>query len=256
MTNKRLNGVQIWKQFEDLLIPRLHLSVIERAVYSHLLRHSRLEGRAQLRFSILWLARGACLSTSSIRQAVRRMVAKGALRLAERSRAGHVVEVRLPEEIRAVLADKNAASGQVRAPGVANLEKADFLGTQALRQAIHAREGGFCFYCMRRLTPMVRCLDHVVPRVRRGRNSYRNLVSSCAECNSQKGERRAEDFLRWLYREGRLTAGELTGRLRALIGLASGKLRPRLAGYNDGISGGGVYREPAKGRKTVPGQLR
>ena len=25
-------------------------------------------------------------------------------------------------------------------------------------------------------------------------NSYRNLVSSCAECNSQKGPRRAEDF--------------------------------------------------------------
>jgi hypothetical protein len=61
-----------------------------------------------------------------------------------------------------------------------------------------------------------------------GGNSYRNLVSACMECNSQKGERRAEDFLRWLYREGRLTAAELTGRLRALRGLTSGKLRPPL----------------------------
>jgi hypothetical protein len=75
---------------------------------------------------------------------------------------------------------------------------------------------------------MVRCLDHVVPRVRRGGNGYRNLVSSCAECNSQKGERRAEDFLRWLYREGRLSAGELSGRLRALAGLGAGKIRPRI----------------------------
>jgi hypothetical protein len=100
MKNKKINAVHVWKQMEDLVVPRLRLSVIERAVYSHLLRHSRLEGKAELRFSILWLARGACLSTSSVRQSVRSLAAKGALRLAERSRAGHVVKVRLPEEIR------------------------------------------------------------------------------------------------------------------------------------------------------------
>jgi len=116
---------------------------------------------------------------------------------------------------------------------VGGLEKADFLATQELRQAIHAREGGYCFYCLRRLKPRVRCLAHVVPRVRRGRDGYRNLVSSCAECNSQKGERRAEDFLRWLYREGRLSAGDLGGRLRALARLAAGKLRPALARQRD-----------------------
>jgi hypothetical protein len=59
-----------------------------------------------------------------------------------------------------------------------------------------------------------------------GSNSYLNLVSSCAECNSQKGERRAEDFLRWLYREGRLESSELKERLRALEKMASGKMRP------------------------------
>ena len=48
--------------------------------------------------------------------------------------------------------------------------------------------------------------------------------------NSQKGERRAEDFLRWLCREGRLSAGELSGRFRALARLAAGKLRPALGG--------------------------
>jgi len=219
MKNKKLNAVHVWKQLEDLLVPRLHLSVFDRAVYSHLLRHSRLEGRLQLRFSILWLARGAGLSGWAARIAVRSLVAKGALR---------VVEVRLPEEIRSVRAGKIVARDAERVPSVANLEKVDFLESRALRQAIHAREGGFCFYCLRRLGPMVRCLDHVVPRVRRGCNGYRNLVSSCAECNSQKGERRAEDFLRWLYREGRLSAGELSGRLRALARLAAGKLRPAL----------------------------
>ena len=66
-----------------------------------------------------------------------------------------------------------------RLPSEANIEKTDFLETRALREAIHAREGGRCFYCLGRLRPMVRCLDHVVPRVRRGGNGYRNLVSSC-----------------------------------------------------------------------------
>jgi 5-methylcytosine-specific restriction endonuclease McrA len=72
----------------------------------------------------------------------------------------------------------------------------------------------------------VQCLDHVVPRARFGRNSYRNLVSSCMECNTRKGDRPAPDFLRTLYRLGRLTPAELDGRLRALKDLAAGKLRP------------------------------
>src|SRR5216683_5614583 len=168
MKNKKINAVQVWKQMEDLVVPGLRLSVIERAVYSHLLRHSRLEGRVELCFSILWLARGACLSTSSVRQSVRSLVAKGAMRLAERSRAGHVVKVCLPEEIRSVRAGKNAARADNRLPGVGrppgvvnggNLEEADFLEGGARREAIHEREGGFCFYCLRRLRPMVRCLD-------------------------------------------------------------------------------------------------
>jgi DNA-binding GntR family transcriptional regulator len=102
MKNKKINAVQVWKQMEDLVVPRLRLAVIDRVVYSHLLRHSLLEGRLELRFSIQWLARGACLSTASARKAVRSLVAKGVLRLDERSKAGHFVKVHLPEEIRAV----------------------------------------------------------------------------------------------------------------------------------------------------------
>lgn len=67
-----------------------------------------------------------------------------------------------------------------------------------------------------------------MPRFQLGRDSYRNLVSCCLECNSQKGETSAEHFVRWLYRERRLTAAELSGRLRALDALAAGKLKPAL----------------------------
>jgi 5-methylcytosine-specific restriction endonuclease McrA len=221
MKNKKTDAEHIWKQFEDLLVPRLRLSVTERAIYSHLLRHSHLEGRHRLRFSISWLARGVRLSTGPARDALRRLLTRGVLRLVQRSRAGHLIEVRLPEEIR-------AARGPAPRPRPAAHEAVDFLESKALRQAIHSRERGRCFYCLRRTTPLVRCLDHVVPLARRGRTSYKNLVSCCLECNSQKGERAAGDFLRRLYRERRLTAAELTGRLRALDALASGKLPPPL----------------------------
>jgi 5-methylcytosine-specific restriction endonuclease McrA len=59
-------------------------------------------------------------------------------------------------------------------------------------------------------------------------NSYRNLVSCCVECNSRKSDRAARDFLRTLYRQGRLTPAEFDARLRALKDLAAGKLRPSL----------------------------
>jgi 5-methylcytosine-specific restriction endonuclease McrA len=228
MKDKVPDGVEVWKQFEDLLIPGLRLSVIERAVYSHLLRHSRLEGKQRLQFSIDWLARGAGLSTSSVRKGVRRLAVKGALLLAERSKKGHVIEVRLPAEVRGVRPRKIAAEGEAERSrsAAANLEDADFLEKRERREAIHAREGGHCFYCRRRVTAGTRCIDHIVPQVRMGLNGYRNLVSSCSECNSLKGERRAEDFLRWLYREGRLESGELKERLRALVEMAAGKTRP------------------------------
>jgi hypothetical protein len=160
---------------------------------------------------------------------MKKVVGEGALRLVKRTKAGHVVEVHLPGEIRAVRANGAGPGGPARLPRAGNLEEMDFLQTKARREAIHARERSVCFYCLRRLTARVRCLDHVVPAVRRGSNSYRNLVSSCAECNSQKGETPAEDFLRLLYRDGRLTAREFTERLRAVEALAAGKLRPAAA---------------------------
>src|SRR6266446_4159789 len=234
MKNKKPNAELVWKQLEDQLAPRLRLSVIDRTVYSHLLRHSRLEGKLRLRFSILCLGRNIRLSTGPVREAVRRLVAQGALRLVQRSKAGHVVEVRLPDEIRAVRLNRIETRAAARGDGTSaraavNIEEADFLQNRTLRKAIHARERCQCFYCLRRTTPTVQCLDHVVPQARLGRNSYRNLVSSCMECNAQKGEKAADDFLRRLYRERRLTAAELAARLRALDALASGKLRPTLS---------------------------
>ncbi len=234
MPNKKLNPKLLWIQFEDVLAPGLGLTVKERAVYSYLLRHSLVVGKPRVHFAVTALARTLGISAGRTRESVRRLDELGALHVLERGKTGHLAEMRLPENVLAIRAGGNGttsvgwAAEAVEKHSAANIETRDFWKTWVLRKAIHERERGSCFYCLRRTLPNVRCLDHVVPRVRYGRNSYRNLVSCCIECNTGKCDRCAADFLRMLYRKGRLTAAELDGRLQALKELAAGKLRPAL----------------------------
>lgn len=99
MNPQKIDAVEVWKEL-DALAPRLGLSVIDRTVYLHLLRLTHVEGRRRVRFSILGIAPHLGLSGGPVREAVRRLMDKGALRLIERSNIGHLVEVRLPGEVR------------------------------------------------------------------------------------------------------------------------------------------------------------
>src|SRR5689334_23446336 len=58
------------------------------------------------------------------------------------------------------------------------------------RRALFARDGWRCVYCgttAGRLT-----LDHVIPRSRGGESVWENVVTACAPCNHQKGDRTLE----------------------------------------------------------------
>ncbi len=238
MKTQKPNAELVWKQFTDVLIPHFKLSTTDRAVYLHLFRHSHLQGKRRLHFSIAWLAGGSGLTDTVARQSVRRLASYGIFRLVERSRKGHIIEVRLPDEAGAGTRRKVYSTTPAKAGSFArgacprhdatNPEEMDFLKNAVCRSAIHDREGGRCFYCLRGLNRRTRCLDHVVPRAKSGCNSYRNLVSACVECNSLKSGTDAHDLLRRLYREHRLTSAELAARLKALKSLAAGKLRPTL----------------------------
>src|SRR5882672_8317219 len=161
MLNKKPNAKLLWMQFEDVLAPRLGLTVKERAVYSYLLRHSLVVGKLRLQFAVMSLARTLGLSIGPVRQAVRRLDELGTLRVLERSKTGHLVEMRLPEKIRALRLGRNGASmamgmgavgvgttGAAGEPAALTLETTDFLKTWELRKVIHDRERGACFYCL------------------------------------------------------------------------------------------------------------
>src|SRR5712692_7678487 len=120
MKPKKLNPGLLWMQFEDVLAPRLGLSVKERAVYSYLLRHSLVVGKLRLQFAVMALARNLGLSIGAARQAVRRL---------ERSKSGHLAEMRPPEKIRAIRLRKNGGSRASGEPPTSTLETTDFLKT-------------------------------------------------------------------------------------------------------------------------------
>jgi predicted DNA-binding transcriptional regulator len=134
MKNKKPNAALMWKQFEDLA-PRMRLSIADRTVYSYLLRHGRLEGRRRIEFSLGELARGACVSLNAARPAVRRLITRGVLLLVERSKVGHVAEVRTPEEI-LMVQSVQVGSKPLCGTRTSDLEELDFLNHPARRRTI------------------------------------------------------------------------------------------------------------------------
>jgi 5-methylcytosine-specific restriction endonuclease McrA len=60
------------------------------------------------------------------------------------------------------------------------------------RRNIYARDENRCQYCNRKYSSRELSLDHVVPRVQGGLDSWTNLVCACVKCNARKGGRTPE----------------------------------------------------------------
>ena len=58
------------------------------------------------------------------------------------------------------------------------------------RKNIIKRDNHQCQYCGSRLGPMT--VDHIVPKKKKGTDSWENLVSACVACNNKKGNRTPE----------------------------------------------------------------
>ena len=221
MKRHKLDAVQVWHDIEEHLVPALSLYHSDRSVYFYLVRHSRLAGRRKLNTAYRTLSRGVGLSRSTLRNVLRRLIAKGLVRILNRSYRGIYVEVLLPREIPGCVVE--------RLPDGRRLDGLDFYSSNVRRSAIYRRESGRCFYCLRRIRRGTQVIDHVVPHAQSGNmNSYRNLVACCLDCNMAKRYRPAAALLRDHFRNGKLDAIELQSRLKKLRELQRGKLKPVL----------------------------
>ncbi|BCJ37046.1 HNH endonuclease [Actinocatenispora thailandica] len=57
------------------------------------------------------------------------------------------------------------------------------------RRGLMARDGHRCGYC----GDPASTVDHILPRSRGGRNTWRNTVAACGGCNQRKGDRTPEE---------------------------------------------------------------
>lgn len=59
------------------------------------------------------------------------------------------------------------------------------------RKNIITRDGHRCQYCSTTRGPMT--VDHIMPRTRKGADSWENMVCACVRCNNRKGDRTPEE---------------------------------------------------------------
>jgi len=69
------------------------------------------------------------------------------------------------------------------------------------RRNILKRDGQRCQYCGTAKPPLT--IDHVIPRNRKGRDTWENLVTACIKCNNKKGNRTPEEAGMKLLRQPR-----------------------------------------------------
>lgn len=54
------------------------------------------------------------------------------------------------------------------------------------RRNIYSRDGYTCQYCGKKLPASLLNIDHVIPKSKGGKNTWKNLVCSCLKCNNHK----------------------------------------------------------------------
>jgi hypothetical protein len=220
---------QFFEEFQDHLAPKL--DTYEQAIYLYAVRHSRLDERdevvigfksARRRMAVGIGEAGKPMSEGSAYKKLQSLAEKGAIEILTTTHAGKRIRVKLPSEIAGVLPlalPKGAPK---------SLDDLDFFADPELRGTILAREDHRCFYCLSKLAADAWVIEHVRSRPA-GTSSYRNVVAACRTCNNRKGAEQARDYLRTLYREGKLNDAELEHRLAAMGKLEAGELRPDVA---------------------------
>ena len=206
---------QIWKEFEDYLAPLLGMKPGERAVYSYLVRHSRLEGRRGVIVGMPQLGRGAGMGYAPARFHLFRLVRKRCVEVKPYRKKSYAIRVFLPEEVLRELRPRDFAAVSLKLQRVSR--------NRVLRAKILRREHGRCFYCTQVLVEGRIWFDHIVALARGGNPEEKNVVACCQKCNMRKGTRSGEEFLLEAYNAGRISKAQLKKQRAAMREILRGK---------------------------------
>ena len=216
---------KVIEDFQDYLAPIL--DTYEQAIYLYVLRHSRLQGKAETIIGFKSARRkmafgvgekGKPMSEGTCYEKLRSLESKGCINIVDKERDGTRIRLLLPSEISGLIPQEQPIQEL-------SLDEMDFFNVPENRPAILRREGNKCFYCFRALNPDNYVIEHVTSRPE-GNNTYRNVVAACRDCNNRKGNTSADDFLRGLYRSGYLSATDFEVRSDTLTQLRNGDLKP------------------------------
>lgn len=218
------------KEFEaysDFIACRL--DVYEQGIFLFLFRQSHLRGETQATISMkrdrlrlgLGIGDGTKpMSEGTFAKKTASLESKGLVSRINSGRSGTTLLVTLPT-LSTMYLD---AQAKPEAPLATEI---DYFWDEVGRAAILRREKFQCFYCFSTLKGIDYVMEHVVSRPE-GTNDYRNIVAACQSCNNKKGNWSAEEYLRKLRREHRISEEEFDGRVSALDDLRSGRLVPIL----------------------------
>jgi len=208
------------RNIEIHLFPKMECDPWERAMYYHLLAHTRISNREQHLFGVIALEEATKMSRYKVRETIRSMDQKGCIQIVERNRNGHMIKVLFPSEIEGLVVESEDETVGI------NIEEVDFYKGRQYLDALLERDSGRCIYCLKKVTAEKCVLDHIKSQARGGNNSYRNIAISCHECNSRKGEIEAIDFIRSLYRNDILTEVEFHERKEFIEKITTGIIKP------------------------------
>lgn len=66
-----------------------------------------------------------------------------------------------------------------------------YKNVELTRKNILRRDKYRCCYCGKTVSPLT--IDHIIPKSRRGTDTWENLISACVRCNNVKGDRTPDE---------------------------------------------------------------
>jgi 5-methylcytosine-specific restriction endonuclease McrA len=110
-----------------------------------------------------------------------------------------------------------STSWETKVPAVIMLK--DYVRTKTMvrfsKSNVYLRDQYHCQYCNTNVNRKTATLDHVVPVSKGGKTNFENIVTSCAPCNTKKGNRTGPEW-RLPYRPYRPGYWELVRKRKQL----------------------------------------